>query len=56
MPAFIFRCPHTGLKVQGFVDDDVDKGNAFETIACSACGEVHLVNPESGRVVGQDDD
>ncbi|MGB7618672.1 MAG: hypothetical protein WBM06_17100 [Pseudolabrys sp.] len=53
MPAFIFRCPHTGLNVQGHVEDDDKGGHAFEAITCMACGEVHLVDAITGKLLGE---
>ncbi|MGA9080927.1 MAG: hypothetical protein WB390_00605 [Pseudolabrys sp.] len=55
MPAFIFRCPHTGLNVQGHVEDDDKGGHAFEAITCTACGEVHLVDAITGKLLGEGD-
>jgi hypothetical protein len=56
MPPFIYRCPNTGLKVQGFVAEEVaNDSDAYETITCLACQQVHLVNPANGRVLGDDE-
>jgi hypothetical protein len=35
------------------IDDDPSERNDgfFETVACKACGEVHLVDPKSTQVV-----
>jgi hypothetical protein len=54
MATFIFRCPATGLNVQGHVaDDKVSKDdNAFESVTCLACRQIHLVNPGTGKVLG----
>jgi hypothetical protein len=54
MATFIFRCPTTGLKVQGHVPDDKlsKDDNAFESVTCLACRQVHLVNPRTAKVVG----
>ena len=56
MPAFLFRCPSTGLQVQGWVADDPSEtdDDAFEAISCDACGQVHLVNPKTVRTVGEE--
>jgi hypothetical protein len=52
MIAFVYRCPATGLKVQGHVADDlIDGGDTYEAVTCTACGRVHLVNPKSGKVL-----
>ena len=57
MPPFIFRCPNTGLHVQGLAPaDDECKGSGddiFMGITCLACGSVHLVNPKTGKTVGE---
>jgi hypothetical protein len=37
---------------------EIDDGSSeridvlFETIVCKACGQVHLVDPKSGQVIG----
>jgi len=57
MATFIFRCPNTSLKVQGWTADDPEKGEGFyEAVACTACSSVHLVNPENGAMLDADDD
>jgi hypothetical protein len=51
MAAFIYRCPVTGYNVQAFVADDPTKvADAFRS--CTVCARVHLVNPKTGKVVG----
>jgi hypothetical protein len=57
MATFIFRCPTTGLLVQALYTDDADgaaanDGECYETITCSACKQIHLVNPITGRTLG----
>jgi hypothetical protein len=39
MVIFIFRCPNTGLKVQGWVADDPTecKGETYQSITCTIC-------------------
>jgi hypothetical protein len=57
MYAFLYRCPVTGHKVQGLVGDNPaapDDTTTYETVTCSACGRVHLVNQSTGRVAGAD--
>ena len=41
--------------MQGHVEDDDQGGHAFEAITCTACGEVHLVNPKTGKLLGEGD-
>ena len=51
MPKFQFRCPNTGLDVQGFTAKEIVAGDAFETVECLACKQIHIVNLKTGRVV-----
>ncbi len=58
MPPFIYRCPNTGLKVQGWVADDPAEGEAdtYEPVTCLICTRVHFVNPKTGKLLGTDED
>ena len=58
MATFVYRCPKMGLHVQGWIAEDpsADGGNAYEAVTCTACRQVHLVNPSTGRVLAADDD
>jgi hypothetical protein len=58
MVPFLYRCPNTGLKVQGLVADEPtdDDAETYESITCLACARVHLVNPKTGRVLGETDE
>ena len=58
MAPFIYRCPVTGMNVQGFAADDATEGEAetYESIVCLACTRLHLVNPRTGRVIGADEE
>jgi hypothetical protein len=51
---FLYRCPITGYKVQGFVAEEVSDDDAFEPVKCIICRRVHLVNPTTGEVAGED--
>ena len=53
-PTFLYRCPNTGYRVQGFVADETsDDPESYEAITCIVCQRVHLVNPTTGKVVGE---
>jgi hypothetical protein len=56
MAAFVFRCPNTTLRVQGWIACDVPNGETFEPVQCTACARVHYVNPITGKVLGEDED
>ena len=49
---FLFRCPVTGLNVQGLTTDETEtsagRKDQREMVRCLACGGVHLVDPSRG--------
>jgi hypothetical protein len=56
MPPFLYRCPNTGLNVQGWVADDPSEEEAetYQPVTCTICTGIHLVNPKTGKVLGVD--
>src|SRR6516164_9966809 len=49
---FTYRCPRTGLQVQGRVAFDYPTDcEIYDPVTCTACGRVHLVNPKSGKML-----
>jgi hypothetical protein len=58
MPPFLYRCPITGLSIQSWAAADPTDGKAanYESVICTACIQVHLVNPKNGKVLGVDED
>jgi len=49
---FVYRCPRTGLMVQGWVaDEPMSGGESYESVTCTACGRVHLINPKTGKIL-----
>jgi hypothetical protein len=54
MTAFLYRCPNTEFRVQGYTADETTPRDqdVYETVTCLACQRVHLVNPKTGEVVG----
>ena len=54
MPPFLFRCPITGYRVQGFTAEEVSDDD-YQQISCNACQQTHYVNPKTGKVLGGDD-
>jgi hypothetical protein len=57
MGAFLYRCPNTGFRVQGWVEDDQseDSDEAYVRVVCHACGRLHLVNPKTGQTASSND-
>jgi hypothetical protein len=56
MPPFLFRCPNTGFRVQGFAEGDGESketDDVFVGVTCLACGSMHLVNPKTGKTAGE---
>jgi hypothetical protein len=54
MATFIYRCPNTTLKIQGWVADDMDSrtnDESYQAVTCLACRQTHLVNPATGKVL-----
>jgi hypothetical protein len=47
----IYRCPRTGLQVQGVAANHATDCEIYEPVTCTACARVHLVNPKSGKVL-----
>ena len=58
MATFVFRCPNTGLNVQGWSAEEIphDEPDTYETITCTACGQLHWLNRASSRVLGDTQD
>jgi hypothetical protein len=59
MATFLYRCPTTGLKVQGWIAEDVSAEASeatYFTTECLACRQLHLVNPSTGQVAGSDEE
>ena len=57
MPAILFRCTATGVQTQGWIDDAVAAEigeNEYISIACAACRQAHLINPATGRLLGEE--
>jgi hypothetical protein len=55
MAHILFRCPHTGLKVQHWLEDATlpdDEKSRYEAINCPACARPHFVNRSTGKLLG----
>jgi hypothetical protein len=53
----LYRCPATRQKVQAwFAEDGSENGEHYETVTCTACSLVHLVNPKTGKMLGADEE
>jgi hypothetical protein len=57
MPPFLYRCPNTGEKVQAWAADDPEEDDlGYIQVTRLACAEVHLVNAQTGKLLGSDDE
>jgi hypothetical protein len=54
----IYRCPTTGLNVQGWFAEDAsaNEGETYEPVTCLACRQTHFINRSTGRTLGEDED
>jgi hypothetical protein len=54
MATFLYECPITKRRVQGWQPDQEIPAapNTFVSLTCLACGQVHLVNPMTGKTAG----
>jgi hypothetical protein len=56
MPAFLSRCPNTGFRIQGYSPEQAsDDENVYQPVTCIMCRQIHLVNPNTGKVLGEGD-
>jgi hypothetical protein len=57
MPPFLYRCPATGMNVQGWSADEAppDDDGIYETVTCLACRQPHLVNRTTGKTMGAEE-
>jgi hypothetical protein len=56
MNPILFKCPATGQNVQWRTEEiSSEKGGpvAFKGIACPACTRLHLINPVTGKLLGE---
>ena len=55
MATFLYRM---GLAVQGWSAEDVTDEDAetYETVQCTACAQLHFVNPRTGKLLSKPDE
>ena len=57
MAPFLYRCPNTSRTVQGWSAEEInDDENAYESVACLACTQMHLVNLKTSKVLGAEEE
>ena len=55
MAGFSFLCPYACVHVHAWTKAEDSENSRYETVTCAACQRVHLVNPKSGHVIGQEE-
>jgi hypothetical protein len=57
MAPFLFRCPNTGYRVQGWAAKSEPEGgrDVYESVTFLACRGVHMVNLKTGKTLGEDE-
>jgi hypothetical protein len=57
MAGFIYLCPNTGINVRAWFAGEVPANGTktYETVTCTACLRLHLVNPKTGKVLFADE-
>ena len=56
MPAIAFTCPATGRRVKVEPRQAEPVPEHYTAIECPACGLIHFVMPETGKVMAAPDD
>jgi len=53
MTIFVYRCPSTGRQLQAWTDNPpiADDPEAYQSVQCVACSQLHWVNPTTDRVL-----
>lgn len=51
----IFKCPRTGLNVQHRLEAvaEDNTSNAYRSVYCQACTQVHFIHRETGKLLGE---
>jgi len=59
MRNLMFRCPTTGLDLQGFIAEDMTAAKTVSvwfSMKSTACARFHFVHPVTGKVLGSNDE
>ena len=51
---YFYRCPNTGQTVTWSADETADD-DVYLSVTCSACTQLYLVNPKTGKVLGNEE-
>lgn len=51
----VFQCPRTGVYVQHWMAEEIAPDAplcTYESVMCRACGRLHFINRDTGRLLG----
>ena len=51
-----YRCPKSDAIVEHRLDAGNESRQTYEAVVCSACGELHFVHRDNGKLLGHDKD
>jgi hypothetical protein len=51
-----YRCPKSDSYVEHRLDSTAVPRQAYEPVVCTACGQLHFVHRETGKLLGHDKD
>jgi hypothetical protein len=55
--SYTYLCPVTGKRVQAWLAEPVAPDMVrFDAIDCIACGGTHLINPTTGKLMGDEEE
>ncbi len=54
----MYRCPSMGFRVQGYSVEETMEANAndYLTVLCVICQQIHILDPVTGGVLGEEDE
>ena len=56
MAPVLFRCPNQGIVTAWLADDAGNGDDTYESVTCTACRQLHFINPKSGKLLGSEDE
>ncbi len=56
MPVIQYRCPDCGQEVESSTTQQATAdSDAYESVLCPKCQQVHSVSPADGKIAGEDE-
>jgi hypothetical protein len=56
MAQLMFKCPHTGMNVQHWLEETEpdERHPIYEAVICKACTRIHFINSATGKLLGEE--